>query len=204
MKKVLVLLSLAMSILFLAVGVHAEKDTTKKRGKQVTIEERQKLEAKVDELKDINNPDAGFKVEIWTDRKDATYKVGDEIIFHFKTNQDCRLTLFNVGTGGSVERIFPNKHQKDNLVKAGKVYQIPPENAGWLFKAKGPAGVDLAKAIATMEKVELVSQADVKPAGPVEEVTKPQSELAKEIEIALRPVKTKRWAEADLELTVKE
>ena len=42
------------------------------------------------------------------------------------------------------------------------------------------------------------------PPRPVEEVTKPQSELAKEIEIALRPVKTKRWAEADLELTVKE
>lgn len=157
----------------------------------------QKRQIEIEHIQDIDNPNAGFKVELWADKKDATYKVGDEIVFSFKTNKDCRLTLFNVATSGKVQILFPNEHQKDNLVKAGATYQIPPKDAKYLFKAQAPAGEDVVKAIATIEKVALVSQGDLKPAGAFQEVTKPEAQTARDIGIALKPVDTKRWAEAE-------
>jgi len=186
-------------VLFVAVGAYAEQAATEKQ-----IELEQKPQETVDELQDIKNPDAGFKVDLWVDRKDATYKVGDEVAFFFKTNKDCRLTLFNVGTSGKVDIFFPNKYQEDNLVKAGEVYRFPPGKAKYLFRLKGPAGVDLVKAIATIDDVPLLAAADVKPEGEVQAVGEPQSELAKDIEIALKPVETKRWSEAEMVLNVQE
>ena len=155
-------------------------------------------------LQDIDNPDAGFKVDLWADKKDATYKVGDGIVFSFKSNKDCRMTLFNVATSGKVQILFPNEHQKDNLVKAGATYQIPPKDAKYFFKAQGPAGEDVVKAIATLDKVALVNPSDCKPAGTFQEVTKPEAQTAKDIEIALKPLDTKKWAEAEKILKIVE
>jgi len=170
----------------------------------VTVEKQIKVEERVENLQDIKNPKAEFKIELWTDRKDATYKVGDEIVFYFRTNKDCRLTLINVGTSGKTQIIFPNKYYKDDLVKAGKVYRVPPKEARWFFKAEGPAGIEFVKAIATLEKVALVDKEDLKPAGEVQEVKKPQSELAKDIAIALKPLNEKKWAEAEKIINVTE
>lgn len=186
MKKSLWLAVVCVMILTFAVsGTFGQ--AKKKATRQIEIEH----------IQDIDNPEAGFKVELWVDRKDATYKVGDAINFSFKTNKDCRLTLFNVATSGKVHILFPNEHQKDNLVKAGATYQIPPKDAKYLFKAQAPAGEDVVKAIATLEKVALVSQSDCKPAGDFQEVTKPESQVARDIGIALKPVDIKRWAEAE-------
>lgn len=198
MKRGMVLACLALFVLFVAVGAYAQKAAT---GKQVAVEKKQKP---AEGLQDIKNADKGFKVELWADRKDATYKVGDEVTFFFKADKDCRVTLFNVGTSGKVQIFFPNKFQKDNLVKADKEYCFPAKEAEYLFRFKGPAGEDLVKAIATLDDVTLVPAADTKPQGEVKEVVKPQSALARDIEIALKPVETKRWSEAELILTVKE
>lgn len=199
MKKLFVLF-LVVGLSFWVTGIFAQQSTSEK---QIKIEEKKEA-GEVDELEDIENPDAGFKVELWTDRKDSVYKVGEEIVFFFKAQKDCRLTLFNIGTSGKVYIIFPNKHQEDNLVKAGKVYRVPAGEAKWVFKASGPAGKELVKAIATLEKTELVSDKDTKPAGVVQEVTAPESQISKDIAIALKPVETKKWAEAAKTLEVKE
>jgi len=202
MKKVIFFGSLVISVLILLSGAYAGDITTPE--KQIGIEEKQKPAENIDDLQDIKNTESDFKVELWVDKDDATYKVGEEVIFSFKTNKDCRLTLFNVGTSGKVYIFFPNKYQKDNKVKAGEEYRFPPEEAKYLFRLKGPAGVELVKAIATIDDVTLLSQADVKPEGDIQKVEKPQSELTKDIEVALRPVDTKKWAEAEKLLTVQE
>lgn len=201
MKKVMIFASLATLVMFFSIGVSAEEATTEK---QITVKEKEGPEEKVTELQNIKNSDAGFKVELWADRENANYKVGDEIAFFFKANKDCRLTLFNVGTSGTVHIFFPNKYQEDNLVKAGEVYRFPPQEAKYLLRLKGPAGVDVVKAIATLDQVPLVAEADVKPEGVVQKVDESQSKLARDIEIALKPVETDRWTEAELVLQVQE
>jgi len=197
MKKAMVLAGLALFVLFIAVGAYAQKAAT---GKQLVIEEKKPAE----NLQDIKNPEKGFKVELWVDKKDGNYKVGDEVAFFFKADKDCRVTLFNVGTSGKVQILFPNKFQEDNLVKADKAYRFPAQEAEYLFRFKGPGGEDLVKAIATLDDVTLVAEAGIKPQGEVKEVVKPQSALAKDVEISLKPVETKRWSEAELIVTVKE
>lgn len=151
MKKTLALASLMIMMLFLAFSAYAEEVIVEK---QIKVEEKLSTQ-KMDELQDIKNPNAGFKIELWTDRKDDTYKVGDEVVFYFRTNRDCYLTLLNVTTTGKVHILFPNKYQKDNLVKAGKVYRFPPEDAKYVFRLTGPAGIELVKAIATIDEVTL-------------------------------------------------
>lgn len=200
MTKVIRFTLVLVVLAFLATGLYAQQPSIEK---QIGVEVKQE-ESKVDELQDIKNPDPGFNVEMWTDKKDGTYNIGEEVVFFFKTNKDCRLALFNVGTSGKVHIFFPNKYHEDNHVKAGEVYRFPPEEAKYLFKVEGPAGVDLVKAIATIDEVPLLAAADVKPEGEVQEVNEPQSELAKDIAIALKPVEAKRWSEAEMVLQVTE
>lgn len=187
-KRFLLVLAVVVVVAFVVNGVFAQA----KKAQKV-----QKRQIEIEHIQDIDNPNAGFKVDLWVDKKEATYKVGDEIVFSFKTNKDCRLTLFNVATSSKVQILFPNEHQKDNLVKAGATYQIPPKDAKYLFKAQAPAGEDVVKAIATLEKIALVSQSDLKPAGDFQEVTKPEGQVARDIGIALKPVDIKRWAESE-------
>ncbi len=72
MKKTLALASLMIMMLFLAFSAYAEEVIVEK---QIKVEEKLSTQ-KMDELQDIKNPNAGFKIELWTDRKDDTYKVG--------------------------------------------------------------------------------------------------------------------------------
>lgn len=158
----------------------------------------------IERLQDIDNPDAAFTVDLSVDRKDSQYKVGDPIVLSFKTNKDCRLTLFNVGTSGKVHVLFPNEHQQDNLVKAGTVYQVPAKAAKFRFKAQGPVGQDVIKAIATLEQVALVSDGAAKSSGGMKEIAGSQKDIAIEVQQALDPVDPKRWAEAERVISIVE
>ncbi len=73
------------------------------------------------------------------------------------------MTLLNVGTDGKVQLLFPNEYHKNNQVKAGTVYIIPPREANFAIKAKAPAGMDAVKAIATLDKVTLIKDDDIIP-----------------------------------------
>lgn len=199
MKKILIIAGLTMMVLFVGINLMAAQETSKK---EIIVEDKENPEEKIDALQDIKNPDSTFAIELWADREDALYKVGDGVSFYFKTTKDCRLTLFNVGTSGKVHIFFPNKYQEDNLVKAGEVYRFPAEDAKYLFKLTGPAGTDLVKAIATIDDIPLVEPADVRTEGEVQEVTRPHSEFARDIAIALKPVEEKRWSEAEMILKV--
>lgn len=158
-------------------------------------------------LEGIQNTNTDLTVQLWTDKKDTAkdiHYIGDEVVFFFKTNKDCHLTLINVGTSGKVNVIFPNKHQHDNLVKAGVEYRVPAEGSAYMFRIDRPAGNDLVKAVATLDNVPLLPEQDIKTEDVSQSVEKPQSEIARDISVALRPVDSKRWAESELTLKVVE
>lgn len=155
-------------------------------------------------IKDIENPDAGFEIALWTDREDATYKPGDEVKFSFKTDKNCYLTLLNVSTSGEVKVLFPNEYQKDNLVKAGNTYSVPGEEAKYIYKADKPYGVEIVKAIATLKEVALYKSEEVEPTGPFQEFKETEQKVAKNIDIVLKPVDTKKWAEVEKTIRIVE
>lgn len=123
-----------------------------------------------EELDKIKGSQNAFNINIWTQEgtsstpRDITiipstttdsYRIGGKITFFFCSDQDCFLTLFNLGTSGSVTILFPNKLFRDNLIMANRIYSIPGEGYSFEYMLSGPSGVEIAKAIATVDKVDL-------------------------------------------------
>jgi hypothetical protein len=131
----------------------------------------------------------------------TSHKIGDKVTFFFKTDKDCRVTLLNVGTDGQVQILFPNEFHKDNQVKAGTTYTIPPREAKFAIKAKAPAGEDVVKAIATLDQVDLIKDQDVVAVKGdnkgFKSLKKNAKTLAIELEETLKPVDPKKWSEAE-------
>lgn len=162
--------------------------------------ENARRQFEIEPLLKIDNPQAEFKVDLWTDREDGTYPIGDKVTFFFKADRDCRVTLLNVGSDGKVQLLFPNDFHKENLVKAGMVYTIPPKESKFAIRAKAPAGVDTIKAIATLDKVVLIRDEDIIPIKGFikgfKGINKNVRTLTIELEETLKPVDPKTWAEA--------
>ena len=89
------------------------------------------------------------------------YNIGDVLNVTATVDQDCCLTLLDIGSSGNIIVLFPNKHQPDNHLRAGIPIQIPA--AGYKIRVGGPAGTETIKAIATLEPLEFseLSMADV-------------------------------------------
>jgi hypothetical protein len=119
----------------------------------------------------IKNSAGNFSVQVWTAPatvagsrdikvvpagKRAEYRVGDKIVVHFRADWDCHLTLLNIGTSGKLTILFPNALHRDGFISANKEYQIPAPEYGFEYALQGPPGVEKLKAIATLEKVELL------------------------------------------------
>ncbi len=123
-----------------------------------------------EELGEIKSSQSTFKIDVWTQEgtsstprdisivpktDPSSYRIGDKITFFFRSNQDCYLTLFNLGTSGSITVLFPNRLFQDNFIRANQTYSIPGEGYSFEYMLGGPAGVERIKAIASMEKVNL-------------------------------------------------
>lgn len=119
----------------------------------------------------LDNPDPPFQVEVWGNRagtqetleqapeeKLVQARVGDVIRFNFRAEKDCYLTLVNLGTSGKVTLLFPNRYHPSGFIQAGKVYRTEtPGEMPFKIRARGPAGRELVKAIATLDSLDLPS-----------------------------------------------
>ncbi len=188
-----------------SVPITSEVETTSTQSEHTIVVTENTTAAQVSEattLEDIRNTQTDFQVELWTDRKDGQYHIGNDLVIYLKANKDSRVTLFDVGTSGKVHIIFPNEYQKDNSIKAGQTYRIPAEDAKWTFKLQGPAGKNILKAIATIEDVQILAQTDTKKAGIFQEINNSEKQLAKDIGIALKPINSMQWTEVGTELII--
>jgi hypothetical protein len=70
------------------------------------------------------------------------YKIGDSVRVAVAVQKDCHLSLVSVGTSGQAVRLFPNKHQPYNVIRAGQTLVVPSPEAPYQLKAEGPAGVE--------------------------------------------------------------
>jgi hypothetical protein len=95
-------------------------------------------------------------ISVRRSEKKNEYHIGDTIVLQFEATRDCYLTLLNIGTSGKLTILFPNALYRENLIKAGTRYQIPGADYGFDYVLQGPAGVEKLKAIATLDKTELV------------------------------------------------
>jgi hypothetical protein len=70
------------------------------------------------------------------------YRIGEQVRILVSTQNDCRLTVINVGPSGKAMQLFPNSFQRENLVRAGQVVMIAPPQSPLQVVARGPAGAE--------------------------------------------------------------
>jgi len=140
-------------------------------GFQITDEMYQKwtLNFLDEKLSGIKQAKSIFRTELWTaksterikgDRDIKTiprkHRIGDRIVVYFKSDRDCYLTLFNIGTSGKLTILFPNYLFQNNFTRADQIYAIPGDEYPFEYELSGPPGVEKIKAIATTSKLNLL------------------------------------------------
>ena len=158
------------------------------------------------EAQEIKNDTKSFRIELWTEKNGASqYREGDDVVFFFKADRDCCVTLIDIGTSGKVTKLFPNKWYQSNKVEKGKTYRIPPKDSGFALKVLGPAGKEFVKAIATSKPLECVDKAVIESKGNFLQFKEP-SVLLKNISVELAKEQKDTWAETGIsfEITTRE
>lgn len=89
-----------------------------------------------------------LKVSIKTDK--YRYHVTDQVKVNFGVNRDSYVYVFSTDANGINRQIFPNYHDTDNFLRAGKSYYIP--DRGYDLEVLGPRGEERLTAVAVTEK----------------------------------------------------
>lgn len=114
------------------------------------------------------------------DEKYVQARLGDVLRFHFRTEEDCYLTMVNVGTSGKVNVLFPNKLFPEGRVQAGKVYRTrsykgdPDAEIPLTIKMdpKGKPGREFVQVIASKKPLNLASLTAQEGSKFVEQITR--------------------------------
>ncbi len=187
--KSTVFIAMAMFSLLLWSGAALAAE---KEAKDIVIQEASKIHS--------DNPD--FKVKIKPARKSGKFGIGDRVAFRFTSNRDAYVTIVDIGTSGKVHVIFPTKHHKSNRVVKGRVYTIPAKDSDYVFRVKGPTGVNYVKAIATLKPYRCFrKEALLESEGPFFEVKNPEKAI-KDIGVELAKQDKKGWTEAETHFTI--
>lgn len=121
-----------------------------------------------DKLANIKNPKKPFKIKLGVVPKEeehgrgktkkevsSQYKIGESVRIQFESDEDCYLTLIDLGTSGRVHIIVPNSMNVDNFVKAGRPLYYPGESWNVACIIQGPTGTERIKAFATLDPINL-------------------------------------------------
>ena len=98
-----------------------------------------------------------LQVEATVDRGErGVYKAGEVVQLSVEVSEDAYLWIYDTGTSGKVHRIFPNRFDEDNFVRAGAPVSIPGADAEYELEVSHPRGRELLTVIATKSDSPLV------------------------------------------------
>lgn len=149
-------------------------------------------------LVNLKQDKPSFNVDIWTNKEN--YRVGEEIRFSFRSDQDCYLTLIDYEPTGKVKILFPNRYYQNNFIRAGKTYVIPGSEYGFKLTIEPPTGTERIKAIATTDPLSLFDLDFAKGFFPPVERTNMRG--MRGISIALDNLPKVGWAENTCTITI--
>jgi eukaryotic-like serine/threonine-protein kinase len=75
---------------------------------------------------------------------------GAQIAFTVKADRDCHVSIWSLDADGTVSKLFPNKDEQDDLVRAGAPRALPGNKEWWVDAgATNGAGFDRLRILAT-------------------------------------------------------
>ncbi len=161
---------------------------------RVVFEELTVLEQPVPQV------DPDFNIDIWTDR--VKYRMGDKISFYCRANRDCYLTLIDIGSGGNITILFPNRYVQTNMIRANTIYRIPSDNYdNFEFVVEGPTGLERIKAIASLTPLEIQHYQFQKYA--FRSITPKDTGGTRDIGVYVKELKKSVWVEDSLTILIK-
>lgn len=93
-----------------------------------------------------------IQIDLWFDKQcGMSYRQGEKIIIYFRANTDGYITLYDIDTRGQVSVLFPNRHQPDNEVRAGRTYTLPDVSYPYDLMVEGPEGIEYVDAVASSD-----------------------------------------------------
>jgi hypothetical protein len=105
------------------------------------------------------NGDAGTNIRIKLEVDKTEVVPGDRISLTFQADQECHLTIMNLGTSGRIVRLWPNSYsQGENRIPAHSPRKFPGPDDNFAYKIGGPTGVERIIAYATSEKGKILSE----------------------------------------------
>ncbi|MEQ9397580.1 MAG: caspase family protein [Longimicrobiales bacterium] len=108
----------------------------------------------------IDNPAARFDVGLAFAGSDAEFRVRDPIAFSVTSERDGYLTLVDLGPGGAVTVLYPNRFAPDGAIQAGRPLDIPTSEMPFRLRASEPAGWGMVRALVTPEPLDLPATDD--------------------------------------------
>lgn len=133
-----------------------------------------------------------LSVVAWVDHADNTYAVGETVRLFVKANKDAWITVLNVGPSGRATVLFPNAHQPETRVAAGRVVEVPAAGSGASIRATGPAGRELIKVIASTSPTPVFAAADGG-GGPFTVLAAGGRALARDLQVAMDTRAEQEW-----------
>ncbi|UYO54590.1 DUF4384 domain-containing protein [Rhodopseudomonas palustris] len=133
----------------------------------------------------LQPPPSTLGIDIWTNRSDATYRIGEELMLFLRTSYDASVTVLNVDAAGRTTRLFPNKFAPDNRLHANQVYQVPGTGSAFKLKVGGPVGINLIKVIATTNDKPVVLGRAAQGSDPFETYDETSEDLARQIQLVM-------------------
>lgn len=111
------------------------------------------------------NPEAGFEVALWLDKRyadgrDATYIIGESIELGLKVSSSAYVYLYNIHSDGTVLQIYPNRFESANFLSSENTLYFGIKGDNYHFKVAGPEGQDAFIAIASRQKLSTDSLAN--------------------------------------------
>jgi hypothetical protein len=97
--------------------------------------------------------EGALRVEVWTDR--LRYSIGEPVTVHVRVNKDSYLTLLDMRGGVKDHLLFPNSYQRENFLRANRIYNVPGPDALFSITASGPVGLERIQAVVTEAPVRI-------------------------------------------------
>ncbi len=98
-------------------------------------------------IEDVCNEHPAFRVTVEVNSPDRKFRGGEAMCVKVVSERDGYLYLLYRSADGDLSCLFPNKHQRNNGIFAGKPVIIPSLDSGFNIRMGPPYGVETLKAI---------------------------------------------------------
>jgi len=159
----------------------------------------------------LRNDSPSIATEFWVERKGGgrlvpgkanTLKIGNSVVFRFRSNRDGYLTIVDIQPGGDVVVLYPNEFSKDNRVVAGTLYSVPSESDTFEVSVSEPAGTDTVVAFFTQRKAEWLDRSKLEGEGFWTVKGPERFAAARGLSITATGLKKDEWESAVIEIEV--